>query len=92
MGMQQIRESRGVPAKRGMRVRYTGAKDGDKLGTITTARGGYVQIRLDGEKHVHSYHPTWELDYLDDSGAILWSYRRDRKAIEDQRAKYVSGK
>ena len=92
MGMQQIRVSRGVPAKRGMRVRYTGAKGVDKLGTITAARDGYVQIRLDGEKHAHSYHPTWKLEYLDDSGVILWSYRRDWKAIEDRRSKYVSGK
>lgn len=61
----QIRESRRVPAKVGGRVRYTGAEDGQpRDGTIVGGRGGYVQIRLDGEKHAGSYHPTWKLEYL----------------------------
>lgn len=61
--MENIRQHRGVPAKRGGRVRYTGGKV-PQLGTITAARGGYLMIRLDGEKHAGPYHPTWGLEYL----------------------------
>ncbi len=66
MSIDQIRESRGVPAKVGGRVRYTGGADGlARDGTITGGVGGYLQIRLDGEKHARNYHPTWKLEYLD---------------------------
>lgn len=34
-------------------------------GTIIGSRGGDLRIRLDGDKHPGNYHPTWELDYLD---------------------------
>ncbi len=62
-GMLGIREGRGVPAKRGGRVRYTGGKS-PQLGTIRSAKNGYLRIQLDGEKYIGSYHPTWELEYL----------------------------
>lgn len=58
-----IRRYYRVPAKRGARVRYTGAREA-KLGTVLSATGPYVRIRLDGEKRAHVYHPTWELEYL----------------------------
>jgi len=44
-------------------VRYTGG-DVPQLGTITSARGGYLKIRLDGDQHAGTYHPTWEIQYL----------------------------
>ncbi len=53
----------GVAAKRGARVRYTGGKE-PRDGTITGAQGGHLMIRLDGDKHAHPYHPTWELELL----------------------------
>lgn len=62
-GMAQIRQSRGVPAKRGMRVRFTGA-GGPQLGTIKSARDGYLRILLDGDKWAGTYHPTWKLEYI----------------------------
>ena len=66
MSIAAIRESRGVPAKIGGRVRYTGSADGKpREGTIIGTRGGYLRIRLDGAKVAGSYHPTWELEYLD---------------------------
>jgi hypothetical protein len=65
MSMARIRKCYGVPAKRGMRVRYTGdGKDKPQLGTITSARGYQLRIRLDGYKISHIFHPTWELEYL----------------------------
>jgi hypothetical protein len=70
MSMEQIRRTRGVPAKRGMRVLYTTK---NRFGTIIGARGGYLQIRLDGDKHARSYHPTWKLDYLDKDGLVIHS-------------------
>lgn len=63
--MAWIRKSYGVPAKRGMRVRYTGeGKDKPELGTITGTMGSHLRIRLDGLKISHPFHPTWELEYL----------------------------
>lgn len=65
MSIAEIRESRNIPAKVGGRVRYTGNADGKpRMGTITGAKRGYLQIRLDGEKHSGNYHPTWELEFL----------------------------
>ncbi|KAF1006023.1 MAG: hypothetical protein GAK28_02931 [Luteibacter sp.] len=65
MSMDYIRKTYGVPAKRGGRVEYTGC--GKKVtGTIRSARGGYLRIQLDGQNHAGSYHPVWELRYLDE--------------------------
>ena len=62
--MQQIREIYGVPAKRGGRVEYTGERE-PVMGTICRARGMHLRIRLDGMKRPATFHPTWELRYLD---------------------------
>lgn len=65
MAIADIRESRGVPAKGGGRVRYSGAPDGvAREGVIVGSRGGYLLIRLDGDKNARTYHPTWELEYI----------------------------
>ena len=70
-GMAQIRHNRGVPAKRGMRVRYRGG-DRPQTGVIKSARGGYLKIVLDGESHRGTYHPTWKLDYLGNDGSVIF--------------------
>jgi hypothetical protein len=62
MTIASIREYRRVPAKRGMRIFYRHA---GRYGAIIGSRGGDLRIRLDGDKHPGNYHPTWELDYLD---------------------------
>lgn len=54
---QYVRDTYGVPAKRGGRVVYQG-----KEGTITSATH-YVHVRLDGEKTPRRYHPK-DLVYL----------------------------
>jgi hypothetical protein len=64
MSMQVIRGWYNVPAKRGARIRYTGEKS-PQLGTIVASKGSYIRIRMDGEKRAESYHPTWEIEYLD---------------------------
>ena len=32
--------------------------------TVTSARGGYVYVRFDGEKRPVPMHPTWNLEWL----------------------------
>lgn len=59
--MDYIRLKYGVPAKRGARIKY----GCNRLGTITGAAGGYLRIRLDGEKRSQRYHPTWNIEYID---------------------------
>lgn len=61
--MAWVRKSYGVPAKRGMRVLYTGCGR-TEFGTIrSAARGGHLNIQLDGIRHTMPFHPTWELAY-----------------------------
>jgi len=65
MSMKQLRRMRNVPAKRGGRIRYTGASDGvPRMGTIKSAKNGYLRILIDGQKHAAVYHPTWKIEYL----------------------------
>ncbi|WKN20867.1 hypothetical protein [Azotobacter vinelandii] len=63
MSMAWVRKTYGVPAKRGMRVLYTG--DGRReYGTIRSAKGGHLSIQLDGVGHTMPFHPTWRLEYM----------------------------
>jgi len=62
-----IRDTYGVRAKRGGRVQFDGSgANVAKVGTITGARGSHILIKMDGESRSASYHPTWQLTYLDD--------------------------
>jgi hypothetical protein len=51
-----VRKTYGVPAKRGMRVRFT-TKHSDRFGTITRATH-YVWVRFDGSRGELPVHPT----------------------------------
>lgn len=65
MSMAWVRKHYKVPAKRGMRVRYTGeGDDKPELGTIRSARGGHLQIQMDSSRFALPFHPTWKLEYL----------------------------
>lgn len=64
MSFDYIRKYYGVPAKRGGRVEYTGSNKSE-LGTITSANGSHLNIRLDRFKHAMPFHPTCEIRYLD---------------------------
>lgn len=57
--MAYIRKRYGVPAKRGMRVRYKG----NLFGTIKSAKDGYLMILIDGRLFAEPFHPTYCLEY-----------------------------
>ena len=65
--MDWIRRTYGVPANRGGRVqlgRGFGSLLGGRAGTITSADGQYLRIRVDGiPGRPLRFHPTWELTY-----------------------------
>ena len=64
--IQWIRDHYGVPAKVGMRIIYApceGSRDLPRGGMIVGTKGPYLRIRLDGEKRIGSYHPTWQVQY-----------------------------
>jgi hypothetical protein len=67
--MADIRKAYDVPAKRGMRVRYSPPGKAPRLGTIVGSRDQYLRIRLDPAPGMIStpwnHHPTWCLEYLD---------------------------
>lgn len=65
MSMGYIRSHYGVPAKRGGLVEYTGGAI-PRRGTIRSANGHYLMIHLDGERRTRTFHPTWELRYVED--------------------------
>ncbi|WP_417459080.1 hypothetical protein [Kordiimonas sp.] len=70
--LQRIRDRYKIPVKRGTRIydAYSGTH-----GVVTSAKNGRLMIRRDGWKFSIPYHPTWMIDYLDDSGAVVASFR-----------------
>ena len=65
MSMDYIRKAYGVPAKRGMRVEYTGESD-PVFGTIVGSDGHYLRIKIDGWTYIGSFHPTDRIIYPTD--------------------------
>ncbi|HHM8388540.1 TPA: hypothetical protein ACRNQE_000141 [Pseudomonas aeruginosa] len=63
MSMEFIRMAYNVPCKRGGKVIYRG-RGTDEHGTITSAKGAHLMIKLDGESRPRRFHPTWALLYL----------------------------
>jgi hypothetical protein len=61
MGLEYIRKTYKVPAKRGGRVTVHNGKKG----TIRSAFSGWIRVQLDGEKFTRNYHPTWKIVYED---------------------------
>lgn len=68
MGMQYIRNTYGVPAKRGGRVRYAPPNRESREGRIIGADGPYLRIKLDPRpgivQHTTTHHPTWCIEYI----------------------------
>ena len=60
MSLAYIRNYYGVPAKKGVRVKAYG-----KPGTITGASNAHLLIKLDGEQRSNPYHPTHDIEYLE---------------------------
>lgn len=64
MSAKYVRDTYGVPAKRGGRIRFTwGGWHGSPLGTIVSFPGQYIRVRMD-DGGVYQLHPTWEVEYL----------------------------
>ncbi len=59
MSMEYIRETYGVPAKRGTPVEYCEAEHG----VIVGAKGAYLRVRFLGERRPRTLHPTYALRY-----------------------------
>ena len=69
MSMQTLRNLYGSQIKRGARIRYTGEPGPAHEGTIVGTRGAYIRVRI-STLHcggIHTLHPTWEVEYLDDN-------------------------
>ncbi|MEJ7786421.1 MAG: hypothetical protein WKF96_16580 [Solirubrobacteraceae bacterium] len=60
MSIQYVRDTYGVPVRRGQRVIHGGRDHG----TVTCCKGAHVRVRFDGERHSESCHPL-SLDYGD---------------------------
>ena len=74
MGLSYIRATYGVPAKRGVRIAFTG--DGArKTGVITSAHHGTIRVRGHGARKVVCLHPTWEVRYLGPGDIPSWASR-----------------
>lgn len=66
-GMAEIRASRNVPARRGMRVVVDG-----KPGRITSAKGGYIFVRFEAQPRWSlPCHPTWRVEYIVPKGECV---------------------
>lgn len=57
--LSYVKDTYGVPARRGMRVRVHG-----RDGLLTSGDGAHVRVRLDGESYSRCYHPL-DVDYFD---------------------------
>jgi hypothetical protein len=64
MSMEYIRRFYSVPAKRGGRIEYT-YNGKTSSGTILSADGAILRVRLDGDKRTVSLHPTYNVIYID---------------------------
>lgn len=64
MSMQYIRDYYGLSVKVGDRITFNGSPP-PKEGIVVGAKGQYLRVRFDGEKHPQTLHPTWRVDYFD---------------------------
>jgi hypothetical protein len=79
VSMDYIRRTYSVPASVGARVRFLGgcpdpeddAEVKTREGVIVGARGQYLRVRFDGEKHPRTLHPLWRVEYLKPPNASM---------------------
>lgn len=68
MSLPYIRRTYGVPASRGMRVRYTDGAGVIWNGTITSAKGPHLRVLVDdrvpGYRGRLILHPTDNIEYI----------------------------
>jgi hypothetical protein len=60
--LEYIRNYYRRPANKGQRITYTGAGKRES-GVIVGARNAYLLVEMDGERGSVLFHPTWELEY-----------------------------
>lgn len=58
MSMEYIRQHYGIPAKRGLRIKFCGHP-----ATITGSEDARLRIRIDGDDRSVIVHPTWRIEY-----------------------------
>lgn len=88
MSMEYIRKFYDVPAKRGMAVRFMG----NRTGKIVWSDGAYLRIKFSGCKIAKNYHPTYTLEYLDSSGAVIWPTMSVESALSVREYAYSRGR
>lgn len=64
MSLDYIRRHYDVPAKRGQRVIVDGHP-----GRIVGARGPHLRVRFDGQTRTVPCHPTWRVEYQQETTA-----------------------
>ncbi len=66
-----IRNTYGVPAHQGGRIRFISTNTVVRYGTIT---GGthHLQVEWEDDGTEAPLHPTWHVWYLDEHGAVIW--------------------
>lgn len=82
MSIGYIRDTYGVPARRGMKVEAwekVGAEWRKRAtGRISSAIGQYLRIDGDG-----LWHPTWGIVYLSDDGEVLFDSRFEAQTVRE---------
>ena len=61
--MEYIRNTYNVPAKRGVKVKYTGGVK-PIFGKIVGTRNAHIRVKLEETQKTVSFHPTWKIEYL----------------------------
>ena len=63
MSMEYIRKTYDVPAKRGVKIKYTG---GIKpiFGKIVGSTHAYIRVKMEETQKIIKFHPTWKIEYL----------------------------
>lgn len=72
--MKEFRNHRGMPfVKQGMRVFSAHYKRHGRVASSNAS--GNLNIRFDNETRTVNCHPSWMIDYFDDDGNVVASYR-----------------
>lgn len=66
--LDYINRTYGTAYRVGSRVRYTGSRSGELLGTVTGASGPHLRVKMNNERNDAPYHPTWRMSIVDDEG------------------------
>lgn len=75
-----IKEYYNVPADEGVKVRFE-----SKPGVITGSLGAHILVKLDGESESRPYHPTWHMEYVDNTEAAGALDPSDQMGFETDR-------